>query len=185
MSIAVGSAPAAAFAEQVLPHEPALLAAALALCGGCADQARDLVQDTLERALRSFESSGPRTSVRSWLIAIAHNLFIDRCRRDQRGPRLVDLDAADDVATREAAGEASQEETPTPAWADIGPAELRATVARLDEEFRVVFELFEFECCSYDEIAARLRVPKSTVGTRLVRARRKLRRLLETGQEES
>ena len=173
----VGRTPAAAFAEQVLPHEAALLAAALALCGGCHDEARDLVQDTLERALRSFESSGPQTSVRSWLVAIAHNLFIDRCRRNQRGPRLVDIDGAD-------VGEVSPDE-PAPAWAEIGPAELRAAVARLDAEFRVVFELFEFERRSYDEISAQLGVPKSTVGTRLVRARRKLRRLLETGREES
>jgi len=42
----------------------------------------------------------------------------------------------------------------------------------------VVYELATAQNRSYKEIAAQLRLPAATVGTRLIRARRKLRRLL-------
>jgi RNA polymerase sigma-70 factor (ECF subfamily) len=42
-----------------------------------------------------------------------------------------------------------------------------------------VYELASKGDCSYDDIARRLGVPRATVGTRLIRARRKLRRILE------
>ena len=41
-----------------------------------------------------------------------------------------------------------------------------------------MYQLHALEGRSYNEIADRLRIPKATVGTRLIRARRKLRDLL-------
>jgi RNA polymerase sigma-70 factor, ECF subfamily len=41
-----------------------------------------------------------------------------------------------------------------------------------------VYRLHALEGRSYEEVSARLRIPKATVGTRLIRARRKLRDLL-------
>ena len=162
-----------AFAEQVLPHEPALRQTALVLCGGNADEARDLVQDTLERALRSFESAGPCRNVRGWLFAIAHNLFIDRCRRASRAPT-----AALDTAPEPAAPEPEIGSDLPPIWSRITPEQLRGAVERLEEEFRTVFVLFEMEGRSYNDIVQQLGIPKATVGTRLARARRKIRQLL-------
>jgi RNA polymerase sigma-70 factor (ECF subfamily) len=45
-------------------------------------------------------------------------------------------------------------------------------------DFREVYRLHALEGRSYEEVAARLRIPKATVSTRLIRARRKLRDLL-------
>ena len=45
------------------------------------------------------------------------------------------------------------------------------------EEQRITFELFAFHGKSYDEIAAKLKIAKNTVGTRIMRARSKLREL--------
>jgi RNA polymerase sigma-70 factor (ECF subfamily) len=42
----------------------------------------------------------------------------------------------------------------------------------------MTFELFAFEGRSYDDIAAALGIAKATVGTRILRARQKLRELL-------
>ena len=55
---------------------------------------------------------------------------------------------------------------------------------RLEPEFREVFVLHAFERRSYRDIAAALGIPQNTVGTRLLRARRKLRVLLVGGPEE-
>src|SRR6185369_10478010 len=46
--------------------------------------AEDLVQDTIERALRRRDTFSPGTSLRSWLLRIMRNLFIDWCREKTR-----------------------------------------------------------------------------------------------------
>jgi RNA polymerase sigma-70 factor (ECF subfamily) len=161
------------FEEHVLPHRAALRMMALTLCKSD-DVADDLVQDTLVRALRSFRP-GEIGNVRGWLFAILHNLFIDQCRRGRHAAAPLPADIVAPV----------EEPATHPAWASVTSEELARAVRALDEEFRVVFQLFEVERRSYDEIAARLGIPKATVGTRLSRARRKLRDALlaRRGQE--
>jgi RNA polymerase sigma-70 factor (ECF subfamily) len=162
------------FEEQVLPHRAALRTLALTLCKN-SDGADDLVQDTLVRALGSFRA-GEIANVRGWLFAVLHNLFIDQCRRGRNASAPLPANIVAPV----------EEPATNPAWATITSEELAVAVSKLDEEFRVVFQLFEVERRSYDEIAARLRIPKATVGTRLVRARRKLRdALLARGGQEA
>ncbi|MFP2930413.1 RNA polymerase sigma factor [Pyxidicoccus sp. 3LG] len=158
----------AAFARE---HEAALQATALRLCGNAAD-ARDLVQDTLERGLRNLAKYKPGTDGRAWLLTILHHLFIDRCRSGKR-ERRADV-SAEDMEERIAAPEVES----APAWASISPEQLREALDKLPEDFRMVYRLHALEGRSYLEIAERLGIPKATVGTRLIRARRKLKELL-------
>ena len=158
----------AAFARQ---HESALHATALRLCGNAAD-ARDLVQDTLERGLRNLERFQVGTDGRAWLLTILHRLFIDRCRSRTREPRANV--SSEELAERVAAPEGET----LPAWASISIEQLREVLGQVPEPFREVYRMHCLEGCSYDEIATRLGIAKNTVGTRLVRARRMLRELL-------
>src|SRR6185503_5588859 len=96
---------------------------------------------------------------------ILHNLFIDRARRARRTPEIA---ALDDVEL------AAPEPSDPPAWSDVDAAQIDAALAKLGAGFRRVYELHA-RGWSYDEIAAELRIAKPTVGTRLIRARRKLR----------
>ena len=50
-------------------------------------------------------------------------------------------------------------------------------MARLPDEFRQVYQ-GHLDGRSYDELARELGIPKNTVGTRLLRARKRLRELL-------
>jgi RNA polymerase sigma-70 factor, ECF subfamily len=152
-------------------HVTALLATAEKLCGNRHD-ACDLVQDTLERAMTRVHTLAPGTSPRAWMQTILHNLFIDRCRSDQRRGPTVDID---DVSVP------APEPTAEPAWADLGAAELHAAIARLDDDFRAVYEMHALGRQSYRAIADLLGIPTATVGTRLVRARQKLKALLVAG----
>ena len=62
----------------------------------------------------------------------------------------------------------------------ITAEQVHAAVADLEGPFREVYELRLISNCSYDEIADKLTIPRSTVGTRLLRARQKLKsRLLD------
>ena len=159
---------ARSFEQLVREHEPALRAFALRLCGSEAD-ASDLVQDCLERAYRRFDSFVHGSNSLSWFFAILHNAFIDRCRH-RRVARQVEPIEDLDVA--------APEPIDPPRWADITPEQVLAAVARLSGEFRIVYEMHA-ESMSYKEISDRLGIPLNTVGTRISRARARLRALLE------
>jgi RNA polymerase sigma-70 factor (ECF subfamily) len=156
------------FVVFVRKHEGALYGLALRLCGNTADAA-DLLQDTLERAYRSYRQLPAGANERAWGAAILHNRFIDGCRRKKRTPIHEPV---------EESHVAADSEPPAPDWLDITPEQVQAALAKIGDEFRVVYELATAQNRSYKEIAAQLRLPPATVGTRLIRARRKLRRLL-------
>jgi RNA polymerase sigma-70 factor (ECF subfamily) len=56
--------------------------------------------------------------------------------------------------------------------------QLEDAVDRLEEEYRTVFRMHAFEDRSYKQIAEGLGIPMNTVGTRLFRARARLREIL-------
>jgi RNA polymerase sigma-70 factor (ECF subfamily) len=57
----------------------------------------------------------------------------------------------------------------------LGLDDLRRAVEGLHPRLAEPYRLYAFDGMDYAEIAARLRIPVPTVGTRLLRARRKLR----------
>jgi len=63
---------------------PVLTRIAQRLYGHTAD-AHDLLQDTIERAIRQGLPADVQ-SPRAWLATIMHNLFVDRCRAAARAP---------------------------------------------------------------------------------------------------
>jgi RNA polymerase sigma-70 factor (ECF subfamily) len=153
-----------AFTKAVREHEALLMGIARRLCGNDADAA-DLVHDTYERALRAWDRYSDRGNLRSWMVAIMNNLFIDRCRKNRRTPLTQTIDDIEVPAP---------EPTAPPAWSSVTPQQLDAALATIGAEFRKVYELHALGR-SYDEIAAELKIAKATVGTRLIRARKKLR----------
>ncbi|HVV86657.1 MAG TPA: RNA polymerase sigma factor [Kofleriaceae bacterium] len=168
MTVASPSSPQD-LAADVASHHDALYARALRLCGN-ADQARDLVQDTVERALRRRDTFVAGTNLRAWLMTILSNRFLDVVRRD----RIVKVVAIDD---RDVAAE------PPPPEARVSPEQLRAAVDALPPELREIVTLHALEGLGYRAIADRLRLPMGTVGTRLARARAQLHAALRAAEE--
>jgi RNA polymerase sigma-70 factor (ECF subfamily) len=159
------------FSLTVLPHEKALLRRARRLVSHEAD-ARDLVQETLERALRTFHAFRPGTAVWAWLRTIMNSVWIDGWRRRQAAAKICHLPSMDMAAY--------EPEAP----ASDGPDEeilerLPAAIAQLPPIFRQVLELRLQANRSYGEISDLLGIPSRTVGTRILRARRQLRAILE------
>jgi RNA polymerase sigma-70 factor, ECF subfamily len=155
-------------------HRALLQGIARRLCGDDEAAADDLVHDTYVRALRARDRYDDRGITRTWLIVILHNLFIDHCRKAKRRRETEYIDAHD-LAAPEPIG--------PPTWACVTPEQVGAAIERLSPEIRRVFEL-HVAGQSYDEIARALRLPKNTVGTRLLRGRKKLKAVLlaELGQ---
>src|SRR3954447_6763712 len=62
---------------------------------GSREEAEDLVQQTYERAFRSWRQYTPGTNLRAWLLRILTNLNIDRGRAKQRTPDSQPLEEGD------------------------------------------------------------------------------------------
>ena len=156
-----------AFVSAVREHEAALTRIARRLCGNTAD-ADDLVQETYERALKAWDRYDDRGNLRSWLATILNNLFVNNCRTAKRRPVAEGIDHVDLPAP---------EPVPPPLWTKVTPEAFATALAGIGPEFRKVYEL-HVQGRSYEQIAAELDIPKNTVGTRLIRARRKLKESL-------
>jgi RNA polymerase sigma-70 factor, ECF subfamily len=165
------------FDALVAPHLPAMRARAAQLCRSHFDP-DDLVQGALMRALQARDQLADLARTRPWLVTIVTNGFLDLVRRRHRRPRVVDLDVYADVET--AAPDAFE---PSP-WDSIELDDVRTAVEQLPDDVRDTYRLFALEGRDYTEIAQLQRIPKSTVGSRLLRARKRLRELLTSRRTE-
>ena len=173
------AAPICTFDEVIVPLRPMLLRAARSMTRN-ASEANDLVQDTLERALKTFNRFEPGTNARAWTMAILSRLYIDKWRKRRRQPRFVDVDCTD----LPAAPVDPMPDAPPP-WLAFSFDDVRQAAAVMPPPLRRIFELSAFTRLSYGEISAVTGIPSSTVGTRLLRARRRMRVLLTTGERAS
>jgi RNA polymerase sigma-70 factor (ECF subfamily) len=133
--------------------------------------AEDLVQDTIERALRAARQFEQGTNLRAWLMRILRNLFTDHCRH-----RLVAREVGPEALDTHAAEEA----VPPSPLDRITDEDLRRAIRELAPNLRETFVLVHVDRLSHQEIARQMNVKLATVGSRLWRARRKLRRILES-----
>lgn len=155
-------------------HADALRRYALRLARNPTD-ADDLVQETLTRALSRWASLKPGTDTRAWLLSILHNVFIDSCRKQKQQGLAVGAEVALTIAAPEADVE--------PRWAQLTTSDVSNALDKLDPSFRDVYRLHS-QGQGYDAISRSLGIPRVTVGTRLTRARKKLKALL-FGEEEN
>lgn len=153
--------------DQILrEHGELLRRLAARLCRSRFDP-EDLVQDVLERTVQHFDELPEGVNHAAWMARVMRNLFIDRVRRTTTRPAGVELD--DELAMPPA--------EPREWWEALDADDIRAYVGKLPDDLRGAFQLFALDGCSYQAIADRLGIPKSTVGTRVLRARRKLKEL--------
>lgn len=150
------------FADALAVQIPRLRRYARALTHDVA-WADDLVQDTLERALRRPWMFRINSNPTAWLFTILYRLYLNSAsrRRTYGGEDEVPEQAApQDVALQ---------------------LDMRRALERLSAEHRAVIVLIGLEQVSYKEAAEILGIPLGTVMSRLARAREQMRIFL-TGQ---
>ncbi len=134
---------------------------------GDREVAEEVVQEAFLSVWRRAASYQPgRGTVRGWLLAIVRNRAIDTVRAREARPRTTVIDelplAAADDPEREA-------------LAALDGYVIRAAVATLPADQRIVIDLTYFGGLTGPEIAARLDVPLGTVKSRLRLALSRLR----------
>jgi RNA polymerase sigma factor (sigma-70 family) len=153
----------AAFEVLVWRHGPMIWGLCRRLLRQDSD-AEDAFQATFLTLLRKAASISKRASVASWLYKVAYRVALAaRARAAKRASQ-------EQAVVTESMAAVEQD----PVWRDLRPV-LDEEVNRLPEKYRVPFLLCYLEGKTLDEAAEQLGCPRGTVGTRLARARERLR----------
>lgn len=134
------------------------------------DHAEDVVSDTFLIAFRKRAQYDPaRATVRSWLFGIATKLIGKHRRLEARTLRALGRYGPDGDAP------GHEERVSARVSAQSLQPSLASALAGLEQRDRDVILLVALAGLSHEEIATALGVPYGTVGSRLSRARKKLR----------
>lgn len=168
-----------AFALLVRRYQGMVFNVAYRLTGNRGD-AEDLAQETFVRAYRAMESFDATRPLAPWLKRITTNaglnwLEMQKARPQTTASDLTPPDAEEDALTQLADPQASPEQQLAGAEQS---AQIRQALLGLPFRYRAVIELRHYQDLSYEDIAAALNVPVSTVKSDLFRARKMLEKRL-------
>ncbi|MGH9702901.1 MAG: sigma-70 family RNA polymerase sigma factor [Candidatus Acidiferrales bacterium] len=140
------------------------------------EEAEDLVQESFVKALRGFGSFQPGTNFKAWIFRILRNTFLTS-RTGLKAALTVPLEEDNEASAMFPV----EPETPESILLERSNAQLlQEALEQLPVIFREVVLLCDVEEMSYQEISETIGIPIGTVMSRLARARRALREMLQT-----
>jgi RNA polymerase sigma-70 factor (ECF subfamily) len=169
------------FEATALPLYNNMIGAAMRLTRDPAE-AEDLVQDSMVRAYRFWDTFQQGTNIKAWMFTILRNTFINGYHK--RGRKR---DFQNDVTaqmhslgpTVAVANSGSRPADPEEAVsAEVTQMRVREALDSLPPDFRLAVTLADFEGLSYKEIAEYMECPIGTVMSRIYRGRKILHKLL-------
>ncbi len=138
---------------------------------GDAMLADDLVQDAMQKALKSFDSLKDDSKLNAWTCRIMLNLFRDNIRRRKD---TVDIDEIQMLSPADPHQQLTEQDN---------ARRLRYCLQKLGEKHRNVITMVDLMGFTYEEVSIALDIPIGTVMSRLCRGRALLRQMLETQQQ--
>lgn len=148
--------------------------------------AEDVVQEVLTNLAGRLDEMESIENLKSWLIKVLYNKFVDRYRQQNRRLELPEIDFGLPTLS-----ESGSQESLIDTFADCestGPSNqaglqmtLQKAVGILETSQRDVLLLHDAEGYSDSEIAEILDISKGTVKSRLHRARRKVKKFINRG----
>jgi len=154
--------------DAMLAAIPSLRAFAISLSGSV-NNADDLVQETVMRAMTHIDSFTPGTNMSAWLLTILRNLFRSQYRKRRR--EVEDPDGSYLASLK----------MPPEQFGRLEFKELIEALAKLPYVQREALLLVAASGFSYDEAAAICEVAVGTIKSRVSRARQLLAELLDIG----
>ncbi len=136
------------------------------------EQAKDLIQETLYRALANKEKYNVGTNIKAWLYTIMRNIFINNYRR------LSKQQIVSDSSANEFYINSNQAIVANDAIAIMNMKEVKAAIYQLPDIFKKPFLLY-FDGYKYHEIADMLQEPLGTIKSRIHFARKLLKTQIE------
>ena len=134
------------------------------------NDAEDLFQETIVRALTNEDKFQEGTNIKAWLFTIMKNIFINDYRKKSK--RNTVIDTTDNLYYLNASTTISNAGERAFVMNDI-----RNALMKISNELRVPF-LMHYKGYKYHEIAEQLNLPLGTVKSRIFFARKELKDLL-------
>jgi RNA polymerase sigma-70 factor (ECF subfamily) len=136
------------------------------------ESAKDLMQETIFRALANREKYNVGTNVKAWLYTIMRNIFINNYRRKSKQNTIFDKTPNEFLINY------NQTTIDNAAEGQIKMKEIQAALEELPLIFKKPFVLY-FEGYKYHEIADMLEEPLGTIKSRIHFARKLLKAQIE------
>lgn len=164
------------FNRELYVHREALRAFAFSFTKDN-DDADDLVQDTLLKAIHYAQKFQEGTNLKGWLYTILKNTFINNYRRKTKINSFVSV--TDDISSEQLKFSASRNKGEGQCTMD----DIHKALNKLQPEYYIPFMKY-FEGYKYHEIAEELHIPIGTVKTRIHVARGILKNNLKMYKEQ-
>jgi RNA polymerase sigma-70 factor (ECF subfamily) len=132
------------------------------------ETAKDLLQETMFRALANKDKYNVGTNIKAWLYTIMRNIFINNYRRRVKQNTIFDSTPNDFFLNYQQATVSNDAER------TLKMKEIQSAVHNLPEIFKNPFMLY-FEGFKYHEIAEALSEPLGTIKSRIHFARKLLK----------
>ena len=136
------------------------------------EQAKDLFQETLYRALANQDKYKVGTNIKAWLYTIMRNIFINNYRRKAKQHTIFDSTPNEFLLNL------NQGAVSNAATVNLNMKEVERAIHKLPEIFRNPFMLY-FDGYKYHEIADMLGEPLGTIKSRIHFARKLLKEQIE------
>jgi len=134
------------------------------------DDALDLTQETMLKAITYRKYYTPQTNFKAWTFTIMRNLFINQYRRKVKSRTIFDTSNEMYLISNSSGSSETAVEI-------ISTKDINKKIDILESEYRTPF-LMHFEGFKYKEISEQLHIPIGTVKSRIFFARKKLMSLL-------
>ncbi len=164
------------FQQQAMPFLDAMFGTAYRLTRNPRD-AEDLVQESLLRAYRFWDTFERDSNCKAWLLRIVTNTFINEYQRKKRSREILESATAEQAATDGVLihEQAERYQSPERALLERGVSDdVQRALDALPDDFRLAVVLCDMQGLSYKEIADIMGCPVGTVMSRLFRGRKLL-----------
>lgn len=141
--------------------------------GASREQAQDVVQDTFIKSFQNLHSFNTKLKFSSWIYRIAHNEAINLFKKESKYQKFSFSDWLSEVLPSHSNVEEEVSEK-------IDLEVLKKQIDKLDLKYKEVLILYYLEEKKYQEISGILKIPTSTVGIRLQRAKKQFKEICQT-----
>lgn len=136
------------------------------------DMASDLAQESFIKAYTNLNGFKLDKSFSSWIYRIVHNEAMNMIFRNKKSPTFSEYEITDDDVSVNFSIDKKID-------AKLLKQSVKKCLKSMDVKYREVVVLYYFENLKYDEISDILRVPTSTVGVRINRAKAELKKICQ------
>lgn len=135
------------------------------------EDAKDLLQETVMKAITNHDKFREGTNLKAWLFTIMKNIFINNYRRKKKKNTIID--STDNLYYINS----SAHDLPNYGEMMLNMQDLNNAVNQLTPDYKKPF-MMHFEGYKYEEIAEEMEVPIGTIKSRIHLARKRLKKII-------